>query len=125
VVVKGAGACFELPSAVPLPGPRVRKAFENVIVRYLDGVALDNDVDSSVPLIATCRQNDVWVSAQVKRLLFSGTGAEVDRAVEPNGDERSNVWSSIGPDRRDPKLTLLLRSVDGSPAIPWRLRPGR
>ena len=43
---------LEFPSSVPFRGPRLGEAFEGVVVRDLDGVALNHNVYSSVPLVA-------------------------------------------------------------------------
>src|SRR6266566_2852137 len=108
-VVKAAVARQELPSSVPLGGPRLGEAFEHVIVGELDGVALDHDVEPFVPVVAAGRQNHVRVPTKVHGLLFAGAGGEVDGPIEPHGNERSDVGATIGPDRRDPEQLGLLQ----------------
>src|SRR5215510_5282627 len=102
-VVKRAVAHFILPLSVPFPSPGLREAFERVIIRELDGVALNHDVYSCVPVVAAGCQNYVRIATQVERLSLRSDGAEVDGFVEPDGNERSNVRPTIGPYRRDPK----------------------
>jgi len=55
-----------------------RQARERVIVGDLNGVALDDDVQSCVPLVAAGRQDHVRVDPQVDGLLLGEAGAEVD-----------------------------------------------
>jgi hypothetical protein len=77
--------------------------FERAIIRELDGVALNHDVYSCVPVIAAGCQNYVRIATQVDTLLLGRAGAEVDGFVEPDGNERRNVRPTIGPDGRDPE----------------------
>jgi len=102
-VVKRAVAHFILPLSVPFPSPGLREAFERVIIRELDGVALNHDVYSCVPVVAASCQNYVRIPIQVDRLLLGCVGAEVDGFVELDSNERSNVRPTIGPDGRDPE----------------------
>src|SRR5262245_51009321 len=102
-VVKRAVAHFILARSVPFPSPGLREAFERVIIRELDGVALNHDVYSCVPVVAAGCQNYVWIATQIDRFLLRRASAEVNRFVEPDGNERSNVRPTIGPYRRDPK----------------------
>ena len=53
--VKGTAAHLVLPSSIPLGSPRLGEAFEHVIVSDLDGVALDYDVETRVPVVAASR----------------------------------------------------------------------
>src|SRR5487761_1408014 len=102
-VVEAPAAHLVLPSSVPLRGPRLSEALEQVIVGELDGVTLDDDVQPCVPVVAASRQDHVRVAAQVDGLLLGSAGAEADGAVEPHGDERGHVRSAVGPDRGDPE----------------------
>src|SRR5262245_12757200 len=90
-VVKRAVVHFILPLSVPFPSPGLREAFESVIIRELDRVALSHDVYSCLPLVAASCQNYVRIATQVDRLLLGRARAEVDGFVEPDGNERSNV----------------------------------
>src|SRR3954451_13937782 len=45
-----------VPAPVPLRRPRLCKLLEDALVPHLDGLALDHDVEPSLPLIATGRQ---------------------------------------------------------------------
>jgi hypothetical protein len=108
-VVKAAVARLELPSPVPLCGPCPGEAFEHVIVSELEGFALDHDIEPCVPVVAAGRQNHVWVPTQVHGLLFGGAGAEVESPIEPHGNQRSDVGSTVGPHRRDPEQLGLLQ----------------
>src|SRR5215831_10658808 len=73
-VVKRAVAHFVLPLSVHFLSPGLREAFERVIIRDLDGVALNHDVYSCVPVAASC-QNYVRIPIQVDRLLLGRAGA--------------------------------------------------
>ena len=45
----------------------------------------------------------MWVPTQVHGLLFGGAGGEVESPIEPHGNQRGDVGSTVGPDRRDPE----------------------
>jgi len=102
-VVEGAVADLELPGSVPLRAPRGGEPVQRGVVGDLDGVALDDDVQAAVPVIAPGGEGDVRVRAQVDGLLFGGAGAEVEGAVEPDGRERGDVRPSVGTDGGDPE----------------------
>ena len=60
-----------------------------------DGVALDNDIKSRVPVIASGRQRDVRVAPQVNGLLLVVAGTEVQRLPDPDRDQRGDVRPSV------------------------------
>jgi hypothetical protein len=91
------------PAPVPLRRPRLCQTFEDALVRHLDGLALDDDVEPSFPLVAAGRQDHVLVGSQVYRLLLAGTGGEIDGVIEPDSDEWRDMRSTVGPDGRDPE----------------------
>jgi hypothetical protein len=64
----------------------------------------------------------VWIASQIDGLLLGGAGHEVDGTVEPHGNEGSDMWSTIGSDRRDPeqlgRLTVVVRRC-GLSGVVW------
>ena len=103
VVVEAAVAHQIVPSPVPLRGPHLGQVGEYVIVRDLDGVAPDHDVQSGVPLVAAGGQGDMRVGPEVDGLLLSGTGAEVEGPIGPDRNQRRDVRPAAGPDGGDPE----------------------
>ncbi len=102
-VLKAAVVHLELPLPVPLSGPCHGEAFEHVIISDLDRVALDHDVESFFPVVASGRQNHVRVPTQVHGLLFSSAGGKVESAIKPHGNQWRDVGATVGSDRRDPE----------------------
>ena len=47
-----------MPAAVPLRLPRLCEPFEDALLYHLDGLALDHEVESSLPLVATGHPED-------------------------------------------------------------------
>jgi hypothetical protein len=62
-MMKSAIAHLVLPLSIPFRGPRPGETLESLIVRDLDGVAFNHDVDSLVPMVAAGEQDDVWVAS--------------------------------------------------------------
>jgi hypothetical protein len=54
-----------VPTPIPLRRPGLCETFENALVHHPDGLALDHDVEPSLPLVATGRQDHVLVGSQV------------------------------------------------------------
>src|SRR5688500_6665239 len=122
-MVEGALAPLELPAPVPLRAPGVGESLQRLVVRDLNGVALDDHVEPVVPAVAAGRQDHVRVGAQVDGLLLGVAGAEVEGAVEPDRDERGDVWSPGCTDGGDPEQ---LRRLDGfHGVVPRGCRGGR
>jgi hypothetical protein len=101
----------EVPSGRP---PRARggdgafrpfhsEALEAAFGGDLDRLALDDDVEPSIPLVAAGREDDIWVAAQIAGLLLGGAGREVNGVVEPHGDKRGDARSTICADGRAPE----------------------
>ena len=101
---------------VPL-GPVLRlvqlgHTLQRRLVRDANGVALDDDVEPLVDVVAPGRQDAVPVAFEVPRLLLVGARAEEERAVRENGDERRHVRTPVAPYRGDPEdLRVLQPSV--------------
>src|SRR6266496_2873572 len=101
-----------VPAPVPLRRPRLCETFEDALVHHLNGLALDHDVEPSLPLVAAGRQDHVLVGSQVHGLLLAGAGGEIDRVIEPDSDQWRDMRSTVGPDGRDPKqLGVLERAA--------------
>jgi hypothetical protein len=89
-------------------------------VGHLYCLALDDNVDPSIPGVAARHQDDVAGAAQIDSFLLGGTSAEVDRSVEPDSNEWCDVWSTVRADCADPEqfssfeqmVGLLPRSSD-------------
>src|SRR5207248_2544482 len=112
LVPEAAVVYLVMPAPVPLRRPRLCETFEDALVHDLDGLALDHDVEPSLPLVATGRQDHVLVGSQVRGLLLAGAGGEVDGVIEPDSDEWRDMRSTVGPDGRDPEqLGLLERAA--------------
>lgn len=54
------------------------------------------------------------VVREIDRLLFGRASAEVNRLIEPDRDERSDVWSPVSPHGADPEE---LRALERSPRV--------
>src|SRR6476661_4385273 len=61
VVVKAAITHPILPTPIPVGRPHARELFELILVGDAHGVALNDDVESFLPVVAASRQNDVSV----------------------------------------------------------------
>jgi hypothetical protein len=64
-------------------------------------------------LVAAGYQDDVRIAAQVEGLLLGGARCEVESFLEPHGNERSDVRSTIGPDGGDPEELRRFESSTG------------
>jgi hypothetical protein len=84
-----------------------------VLVRDLNGLTLDDDVEALLPLVAAGREDHVRVAPQVDGLLFARAGGKVEGIVEPNGHERRHMGSAIDSDRRNPPKLRLLQHTSG------------
>ena len=102
-VVKGSVAHFVLPTPVPFRFPGVCESFEHLSVGKPNGVTLDYHVKPPLPLIATRGQNDVHIALEVHGLLLVRASGEVECIVEPNGNDRRDVGTTVSPHGRNPK----------------------
>src|SRR3954451_18015885 len=96
-MVKSAVTHFVLPPPVPFRFPGVCESFKHPIVGKPNGVTLDYHVKPSLPITATRGQNDVQIALQVHGLLLVRTSGEVQRIVEPNGNKRRDVRTTVSP----------------------------
>ena len=92
-----------VPAAVPLRLPRLCEPFEDALLDHLDGLALDHDVEPSLPVVATGHQDHVRVGSQVHGLLLAEAGREIDRVIEPDSDEWRHMRPTVRSDGRDPE----------------------
>lgn len=76
-------------------------------------LALDDDVESIGEVIGSRGDGHVSVRPQVPRLALLLPGGEVERAVEPDGDQRRDVRPSFGRHRREPQHLRLPELTDG------------
>jgi hypothetical protein len=102
-VREAALAGAEGPPPVPLSLPRRGERGQLVAVGDLLGAPFDDNVDAGVPRVRSRGQSDVRVGREVERLLLLGAGAEVQRAVVPDGDQWRDVRAAIGAHGRDPE----------------------
>src|SRR5215510_1468374 len=112
-VVKRTVTDLVVPSSVPLRGPRRREAFQRAVVANLDGITLDHHVQPTVPAVAAGGQGHVRACAQIDGLLLAGAGGEVDRPVEPHGNQGCDVGPPVRPDRADPEQVGRLQRLAG------------
>src|SRR5262249_49406179 len=104
------------PSAIPRGGPRSGESFERASVGDAFCLALDDDVESVVPLVAPRSEDDGWVAGEVTGLLFLWSCTEMECLVEPHSDERRHVRPPVGPHGRDPgQLRCFQRSLGSRP----------
>jgi len=96
------------PSAIPLLRPSRREPAELLRVGDAGRLALDNHVEAALPVVGARGQRDARVTGEVARLLLIRACGEVQCVVEPDGDERSDVWAAVGTDGRDPEDPGLL-----------------
>jgi len=117
-VVKAATSPLVLPSPVPFCGPYRGETLEHIIVSDPNGIALDHDIEPCVPGVAASHQNHARVPMKVLGLLFGGTRGEVESPIEPHGNQRSNMGTTVCPDGRDPKQFGGFKHT--TCLIPWR-----
>src|ERR1700735_2529045 len=103
VVFKAVLTDLVIPSSVPLARPGCGKPLELPCVGDAGRLALDNHVEAALPVVGASGQGDVRVAGEVARLLLAGAGSEVQRVVEPDGDQRSDVRPAVCADGRDPE----------------------
>ena len=89
VVSKAILTDLVLPSAVPLLRPGRGEPVELLRVGDAGRLALDDHVETALPFVGASGQRDVRVAGEVARLLLVGACGEVQRVVEPDGDERA------------------------------------
>src|SRR5438034_646869 len=103
LVPKSALVHFVVPAAVPLRLPRPCEPFEDALIDHLDGLALDHDVEPSLPFVATGHQDHVLVGPQVHGLLLAEARREIDRVIEPDTDAWRRMRPTVPSDGRDPE----------------------
>src|ERR1700730_5402601 len=79
-----------------------RDAAEFGLVAYLGGRTLDHQVDTVIECVAAGREDAGRVLRQVPGLAFGGTGAEVQRTVQPDSQQRGDVRASVRTHCRQP-----------------------
>src|SRR5919112_5426387 len=90
IVVEGAVAHREAPTAAVLRQVSIRHAPEPRFVGNPHRITFDRHVEALVERIAPSRKNTVRVTHQVFCLTFVQASAEVQRAVQPYGQQRRN-----------------------------------
>ena len=98
----------ELPASVPLRQPRLTEPLHYRLLGDQHGLTFEDDVDPLRPGIAASGEDDAGVGAKVRSFLLIGAGGEVERLIRPDCDERRDVWSAIGGDRREPEELSLI-----------------
>src|SRR5690348_4173829 len=88
VVSKAILSDLVLPSPVPLLCPGCGEPVELLRVSDAGRLALDDHVEAALPVIGARGQRDARVAGEVARLLLVRARGEVQRVVEPDGDER-------------------------------------
>lgn len=68
------------------------------LVSHSHSVALDDKVEA-VEIIAARCQHAARILSKILRLALVGTSAEIQRTVEPDSQQRSDVRSSIWTNR--------------------------
>src|SRR3954447_3738828 len=112
VVSKAVLADLVLPSPVPLLRPRRGQPVELLRVGDTRRLALHDHVEAALPVVGAGGQRDARVAGEVARLLLVRARAEVQRIVEPDGDERGDVRAAIAADGRDPEDPRLLDRLE-------------
>src|SRR4051812_43952270 len=112
VVSKAILTDLVLPSAVPLLRPGCGQPVELLCVGDAGRLALDNHVEAALPVVGPSGQRDARVAGEVERLLLVLARGEVQRVVEPDGDERSDVGPAVCADGRDPEDLGLLDRLE-------------
>src|SRR6266540_2284594 len=88
----------EAPTFPVLRNVRLDHATQRGVVGHSQGPTLDDDVESIVEVVAARSDGDLTVLRHVLRLALPITGGEVERAVEPDGDQRNDVRPPFRPD---------------------------
>src|SRR5918995_5037337 len=102
IVVEAAVAHRETPIAAVLRQVSIRHAPEPRLVGHPHRVAFDHHVEALVERVASGREDTVGITHEVLRLAFVRASAEVQRAVQPDGQQRRDVRPSVRAHRRDP-----------------------
>src|SRR4051794_40443378 len=92
-----------VPAPVPLRAPRLGEAFEHRVICHPRRIAFDDDIQSPIPAVAPGGQDHARIGLQVDGLLLARARRKVNGLVEPHGDERGDVRSTVVTDRRDPE----------------------
>src|SRR5215213_4262233 len=92
--------CREMPTVLRLEG--VGDALELGLLAHFRGRTLDHEVQIIVESVASSREHAVRVLREVLGLAFGWTGAEVQRAVQPDPEQWGDVGAPIRTHRRQP-----------------------
>ncbi len=102
IAVKGAVAHCEVPVAAILRPVQIRDALEQALVAHPRGVAFHHHVESLVEGVAACGEDAVRVAREVLRFALALAGAKIQRAIQPDGEQRRDVRASLWAHRRQP-----------------------
>src|ERR1051325_327997 len=100
-MAKATITCLILPAPIPLRRPYGGQVLQGGFVGDLDGNTLHHHVLTSVPAVAPGHENHVRVVLQVHDLLLTRTCSEMDRSVEPDGNQRTHVRTAVTADGAD------------------------
>src|SRR4030088_1583738 len=89
-----------LPSPVPLLRPGCGESVELLCVGDAGRLALDDHVEAALPVVSASGRRDARIAGEVARLLLVRACGEVQRVVEPDGDERGDVRPAVWADGR-------------------------
>src|ERR1017187_2554446 len=112
-IEEAAVADLVVPASVPLVRPRRGQARQHGAIGHRNSVSLDHHVEALRPRVAPGRQHDVTVDPEVHGLLLGLSGGEVNGVVEPHGDQRGDMGSTVGPHRRDPEQLRCFQDPPG------------
>jgi hypothetical protein len=115
LVLKPVIANRELPLTVPPAGPRLGEERQPLGVGNAGGGSFDDDVETTLPVVAAGCQNLVRVVAEVDRLCSVRSRAEVEGVLEPDGDQGSHMRPSTLSNGRDPEELGGVRAPAASP----------
>src|SRR5258706_1117789 len=102
VAVNVAVAHCEVPVAAILRLVQIRDALEQALVAHSHGVAFHHHVEPLVEGVAACGEDAVRVAREVLRFALALAGAKIQRAIQPDGEQRRDVRVSIWTHRRQP-----------------------
>jgi len=72
-------------------------ASELSLVAYLGGLTLDHEIETVIERVAPGRKDATRILREVPGFALGGTGAEVQCAVQPDSQQRSDVRTSVRP----------------------------
>ena len=83
-IVESALARHEAPSSVPLRCPPLGQSLEKCTVGDSASGSFDHNIETYGPVVASGRQNHVCIAPEVDGLLLAGSGAKMDRPIQPH-----------------------------------------